>query len=120
MVIASRLRSANSYLIQARRNNYYGTVLLYIVGQGIVPWEEGQDMGLNGVVGSVNQSLDSYPIPTNGWLGGLTTLPYQYSDEPSNHFKEFAETSHQQTDCRSCLDGGCITLTLAMARFRAG
>ena len=24
------------------RLNYYGTVLLYIVGQGIVPWAEGK------------------------------------------------------------------------------
>jgi CxxC motif-containing protein (DUF1111 family) len=73
------------------RNNYYGTALLYIVGQGIVPWAEGQDLGFNGgIVGNVNQSLDSYPLPTNAWLGGQTTLPYQYSDEPTNRFKETA------------------------------
>ncbi|MDB6017823.1 MAG: thiol oxidoreductase [Pedosphaera sp.] len=73
------------------RDNYYGTVLLYVVGQGIVPWEEGQDMGLTGgVVGGVNQNLDSYPLPTNAWLGGQTTLPYQYSNEPTNRFKETA------------------------------
>ena len=73
------------------RNNYYGTVLLYIVGQGIVPWAEGQDVGFNGgIVGSVNQSLDSYPLSTNAWLGGLTTLPYQYSAEPQHRFKELA------------------------------
>jgi CxxC motif-containing protein (DUF1111 family) len=73
------------------RNNYYGTVLLYVVGQGIVPWEEGQDIGLTGgVVGGVNQNLDSYPLPTNAWLGGKTTLPYQYSNEPTNRFKELA------------------------------
>lgn len=73
------------------RNNYYGTVLLYIVGQGIVPWAEGIDVGFNGgIVGGVNQSLDSYPLSTNAWLGGLTTLPYQYSDEPEHRFKETA------------------------------
>ena len=73
------------------RNNYYGTVLLYIVGQGIVPWAEGQDMGFNGgVIGQVNQSLDSYPLPTNAWLGGQTTLPYQYSSEPEHRFKQTA------------------------------
>ena len=73
------------------RNNYYGTVLLYIVGQGIVPWAEGQDMGFNGgIVGGVNQSLDSYPLATNAWLGGLTTLPYQYSSEPEHRFKQTA------------------------------
>ncbi len=71
------------------RNNYYGTVLLYIVGQGIVPWAEGQDVGFNGgIVAGINQSLDSYPLSTNAWLGGLTTLPYQYSAEPQHRFKE--------------------------------
>ena len=73
------------------RNNYYGTVLLYIVGQGIVPWAEGQDVGLNGgIVAGINQSLDSYPLSTNAWLGGQTTLPYQYSAEPQHRFKETA------------------------------
>jgi CxxC motif-containing protein (DUF1111 family) len=73
------------------RNNYYGTVLLYVVGQGIVPWAEGQDMGFNaGIVGNVNQSLDSYPLPTNAWSGGRATLPYQYSDEPPHRFKQMA------------------------------
>ena len=79
------------------RANYYGTVILYVVGQGIVPWAssatqvDAANMANNGpVVGNVRTNLDSYPMPTNGWLGGLTTLPYQYSDEPSNHFKEFA------------------------------
>ncbi len=83
----------SEFLLNPRhgRDNYYGTVLLYVVGQGIVPWEEGQDMGLNGgVVGNVNQSLDSYPLSTNAWLGGKTTLPYQYSNEPTNRFKELA------------------------------
>jgi CxxC motif-containing protein (DUF1111 family) len=73
------------------RLNYYGTTLLYIVGQGIVPWVQGNDVGLNGgIIGNVNQSLDSYPMSTNGWLGGLTTLPYQYSNEPEHRFKQLA------------------------------
>jgi CxxC motif-containing protein (DUF1111 family) len=73
------------------RDNYYGTVLLYVVGQGVVPWAEGQDMGVTGgIVGNVNQNLDSYPLPTTAWLGGKTTLPYQYSNEPTNRFKELA------------------------------
>jgi CxxC motif-containing protein (DUF1111 family) len=73
------------------RNNYYGTVLLYIVGQGIVPWAQGNDMGFNGgIVGTVNQSLDSYPLPATAWLGGQTTLPYQYSNEPEHRFKQTA------------------------------
>ena len=64
------------------RNNYYGTTMLYIVGQGIVPWE-----GRTIAPGPV---LDSYPLPETAWLGGLTTLPYQYSDEPEDHFKQLA------------------------------
>ena len=73
------------------RNNYYGTAVLYVVGQGIVPWAEGQDLGFNGgVVGNVNQNLDSYPLPTTAWLGGKTTLPYQYSNEPDHRFKQTA------------------------------
>jgi len=64
------------------RNNYYGTTMLYIVGQGIVPWE--------GRTIAPGPPLDSYPLPENAWLGGLTTLPYQYSEEPDNHFKQLA------------------------------
>lgn len=73
------------------RNNYYGTTLLYIVGEGLVPWGQGSDLGFNGGhVGNVIQRLDSYPIPTNGWLGGKTTVHYPYSNEPDNAFKQMA------------------------------
>ena len=73
------------------RTNYYGTVLLYVVGEGLVPWGQGRDLGFDGgIVGNVNQSLDSYPLPTQAWLGGKTTLHYQYSDEPDNAFKQIA------------------------------
>jgi len=41
-------------------------------------------------VNNVNQTLDSYPLPTNAWLGGQTTLPYQYSNEPQHRFKQLA------------------------------
>ena len=83
----------SQFLLDPRhgRNNYYGTVLLYIVGQGIVPWQEGQEIGLSGNFNNtVNLSLDSYPLPTNAWLGGQTTLPYQYSAEPEHRFKQTA------------------------------
>lgn len=60
------------------RNNYYGTAILYIVGQGIVPWQ------------GVGPLLDSFPLPENAWLGGQTTLPYQYSNEPEHRFKQTA------------------------------
>jgi CxxC motif-containing protein (DUF1111 family) len=73
------------------RANYYGTTVLYIVGQGIVPWAAGKDLGFDGgIVNGSNQSLDSFPLSTNAWLGGLTTLPYQYSNEPEHRFKQTA------------------------------
>ena len=92
--LGDRVEIEISLFLNGPRNgrlNYYGTTLLYIVGQGIVPWVQGNDIGLNGgIIGNVNQSLDSYPMSTNAWLGGLTTLPYQYSNEPEHRFKQLA------------------------------
>ncbi|STX28569.1 Predicted thiol oxidoreductase [Legionella beliardensis] len=67
------------------RTNYYGTAFLYIVGQGIVPWEA------RGVFGNPNtEREDSYPIPVDAWLGGKTTIHHQYSAEPTSLFKQMA------------------------------
>ena len=60
------------------RKNYYGTTVLYVVGQGIVPWE------------GKGERLDSAPLPEKAWLGGRMTLPYQYSNEPQHRFKQTA------------------------------
>lgn len=60
------------------RDRYYGTAILYIVGEGIVPWEARGPL------------QDSYPMPQAGRLGGDTTLPYQYSDEPDDHFLQMS------------------------------
>ncbi|MBT8421624.1 MAG: discoidin domain-containing protein, partial [Gammaproteobacteria bacterium] len=60
------------------RDNYYGTAILYVVGQGVEPWE--------GVGAAQNPS----PMPAAGRLGGDTTLPYQYSDEPDHHFQQMS------------------------------
>ena len=60
------------------RDNYYGTTFLYVVGTGVVPWYGVGDM------------LDSVPVPESAWLGGLTTLPFQYSDEPDHRYKQTA------------------------------
>ncbi|MCY0997777.1 thiol oxidoreductase [Myxococcus sp. MISCRS1] len=61
------------------RANYYGTAFLYIVGQGgMVPWE---GRGAN---------LDSFPLAETAWLGGRTTLGYNYSNEPAHLFKQMA------------------------------
>jgi len=68
------------------RSNYYGTAMLYIVGQGgTVPWE------------SKGPLLDSYPLPKKAWLGGRTTLPYQYSDEPTHRLKQLATNISPET-----------------------
>lgn len=60
------------------RNNYYGTAILYIVGQGVEPFE------------AIGPIQDSYPMPLTARLGGDTTLNYQYSNEPDNHFMQLA------------------------------
>ncbi|MGJ8695453.1 MAG: di-heme oxidoredictase family protein [Verrucomicrobiaceae bacterium] len=83
--IGDRVEIEISQFIEAAtngRNNYYGTTFLYIIGQGIVPWE--------GVTLPGGPPLDSYPLPEVAWLGGLTTLPYQYSNEPEHRFKQTA------------------------------
>ncbi|MES2477087.1 MAG: di-heme oxidoredictase family protein [Verrucomicrobiota bacterium] len=79
--IGDRIEFEISQFLQAPKNgrsNYYGTTMLYIVGQGVVPWlAEGT-------------LLDSAPLPQSAWMGGATTLPYQYSDEPEDRFKQMA------------------------------
>ncbi|NQY64363.1 MAG: thiol oxidoreductase [Alteromonadaceae bacterium] len=67
------------------RNNYYGTTYLYIVGQGLVPWKTVGDFA-----DSSSEREDSYPIAESGWLGGKTTLPYNYTAEPDNHFMQMS------------------------------
>jgi CxxC motif-containing protein (DUF1111 family) len=59
------------------RTNYYGTALLYVVGQGgMVPWE------------GKGPKLDSFPMPEIALLGGMTTQHQQYSKEPKERFKQ--------------------------------
>ncbi len=68
------------------RKNYYGTAVLYIVGKGFVPFET------KGVFGDLTtEREDSYPLPEVAWMGGRTTLPYQYSNEPPFRFMELAQ-----------------------------
>ena len=67
------------------RANYYGTAVLYIVGQGgMQPWE-GQ-----------GTLLDSFALPQSAWQGGWMTLPYQYSNEPLHRFKQMAPNTAPQ------------------------
>ena len=68
------------------RKNYYGTAVLYVVGKGFVPFET------RGVFQDLTtEREDSYPLPEHTWMGGRTTLPYQYSNEPSFRFMEMAQ-----------------------------
>lgn len=62
--------------------NYYGTTFLYIVGEGIVPWYAEAP-------GSTYRE-DSQKIPEEYWLGGNTSLHYQYTDEPNDQFLQMA------------------------------
>lgn len=81
----------SQFLLNPRngRNNYYGTAFLYVVGRGVVPWyAEVWEAAATKVVGVT--SFDSFPLPEEAWLGGLTTLPYQYSNEPQHRFKQMA------------------------------
>ncbi|MEM1451509.1 MAG: hypothetical protein AAF957_17265 [Planctomycetota bacterium] len=56
--------------VPAGRNNYYGTAILYVVGEGVVPWEA------RGAFGDPeSEREDSFPLPRKAWLGGGTTLP---------------------------------------------
>lgn len=68
------------------RDNYYGTTHLYEVGVGgLLPWK-----AVGAFTDQSSERENSHPIDDSGWLGGRTTLHYQYSDEPDNHFMQMA------------------------------
>ena len=68
------------------RDNYYGTVFLYEVGKGgMVPWYT-----VGAWEDKTSERENSHKLDEKAWLGGRTTLPYQYSDEPNNHFMQMA------------------------------
>ena len=68
------------------RDNYYGTVFLYEIGRGgVLPWQAVGNFDDKG-----SERENSHPLDARAWLGGRTTLPYQYSDEPDNHFMQMA------------------------------
>ena len=69
------------------RANYYGSTFLYIVGEGIVPWE-GSDY--EPFVGGNTFQRDSVKIPESAWLGGRTTIHAHQTAEPDNHFLQMA------------------------------
>lgn len=62
--------------------NYYGTTFLYIVGEGVVPWYASAP--------GDRHPEDSNKIPEEYWLGGKTSIHYQYTDEPNDNFMQMA------------------------------
>jgi len=82
----------SQFLLEPRngRTNYYGTAFLYVVGQGVVPWYAKHKEEATSSQAREEASFDSYPLPAEAWLGGETTLPYQYSNEPEHRFKQTA------------------------------
>ena len=91
--LGDRVEIEISQFLSAPRNgrtNYYGTTLLYVVGEGIVPWGTAEDLGVSSPQGNFNRDLDSHPLPAKALLGGETTLHRQYSNEPDNAFKQIA------------------------------
>jgi CxxC motif-containing protein (DUF1111 family) len=83
--------------------NYYGGAILYVAGQGIVPWQALMtNIDLNPandgpIVGGVRTNIDSYPLPTNAWLAGGVTMPYQYSGETNHLFNQLAPNASPPT-----------------------
>jgi CxxC motif-containing protein (DUF1111 family) len=72
--------------VPSGRDNYYGTVFLYEVGKGgMVPW-----YAVGSFADKASERENSHKLDEKAWLGGRTTLPYQYSDEPDNHFMQMA------------------------------
>lgn len=72
--------------VPSGRANYYGTALLYEVGNGgMLPWE-----AIGSIGNSSSERENSVPLDESTWLGGRTTLPYMYSDEPDNQFMQMA------------------------------
>jgi CxxC motif-containing protein (DUF1111 family) len=69
------------------RDNYYGTTYLYIVGQGLVPWDVTDKVPF---VGGANKQRDSIPVPEHARLGGDTSLHVQMTAEPDGHFQQMA------------------------------
>ena len=90
--IGDKLEFEPSQFLQAGilprgRDNYYGTTYLYIVGEGLVPWDT-EDTGF--VQGGPRHQEDSFAIPMRARMGGETTLPYNHTNEPDNHFMQLA------------------------------
>lgn len=92
-VIGDRIEVELSQFLSTPRNgrsNYYGTAFLFVVGEGVVPWYAKHKEEALTPQQRLNASFDSFPLPDQAQLGGGTTLPYQYSNEPSHRFQQTA------------------------------
>jgi CxxC motif-containing protein (DUF1111 family) len=68
------------------RDNYYGTVYLYEIGNGgMVPW-----YAVGKFEDQSSERENSHKLDPKAWLGGRTTLPYQYTGEPDNNYMQMA------------------------------
>ena len=91
--IGDRMEVELSQFLAGPRNgrpNYYGTAFLYVVGEGVVPWYAKLKEEAPTPQQQQSASFDSFRLPDVAWLGGATTLPYQYSNEPLHRFKQMA------------------------------
>lgn len=59
-------------------DRYYSFEQLYVVGVGLRPWY------------GIAPNLDSEPLPDSTLLGGLTSVSYNYSEEPHRVFQQMA------------------------------
>ncbi|WDD97047.1 di-heme oxidoredictase family protein [Thalassomonas actiniarum] len=69
------------------RSNYYGTTYLYIVGEGLMPWDVTDKEAF---VGGKTFQRDSIPVPESARAGGDTSLHVQMTAEPDGHFQQMA------------------------------
>jgi CxxC motif-containing protein (DUF1111 family) len=95
MAIGDRMEIEISLFLNADvpgggRTNYYGTAYLYKIGQGIVPWYKFDPNYHPDTDANAPVLNDSWPIDPTGWLGGKTTIGYNYSAEPQHRFKQMA------------------------------
>ena len=66
------------------QKNYYGTTFLYKVGEGLVPWYA---PAIESGTGTGDTSAE---LPGIAWMGGTTTLHMDYSDGPTEQFKQMS------------------------------
>lgn len=65
-------------LIDGGFNRNYSMENLYVVGKGVVPWY------------GIAPMLDTTPLPEKTLLGGLASVPYNYSEEPHRLLQQSA------------------------------